>query len=125
MTTERTYTYHTVEELINTLQNLVNNSETLTMKSPIMISDFNMSGYKEKFSVLPTFSTNQNLAGICLFHSLGNLEETLKKEPVVEEAETDFEDEVDVEDEEPTPVRTLSNGSNQDRLMSFIEKYGR
>lgn len=125
MTTEKTYTYHTVEELINTLQNLVNNSETLTMKSPIMISDFNMSGYKEKFSVLPTFSTNQNLAGICLFHSLGNLEETLKKEPVIEEAETDFEDEVDVEDEEPTPVRTLSNRSNQDRLMSFIEKYGR
>lgn len=125
MTTEKTYTYHTVEELINTLQNLVNNSETLTMKSPIMISDFNMSGYKEKFSVLPTFSTNQNLAGICLFHSLGNLEETLKKEPIVEEVEADFEDEIDVEDEEPTPIRTLSNGSNQDRLMSFIEKYGR
>ncbi len=123
MTTERTYTYHTVGELISTLQNLVDNSESLTMNSPIMISDFNMSGYKEKFSVLPTFSTNQNLAGVCLFHSLGNLEETLKKEPVVEE--TDFEDEVDVEDEEPTPVRTLSNGSNQDRLMSFIEKYGR
>lgn len=123
MTTERTYTYHTVGELISTLQNLVDNSESLTMNSPIMISDFNMSGYKEKFSVLPTFSTNQNLAGVCLFHSLGNLEETLKKESIVEE--TDFEDEVDVEDEEPTPVRTLSNGSNQDRLMSFIEKYGR
>ena len=125
MTTEKTYTYHTVGELISTLQNLVDNSEALTMNSNIMISDFNMSGYKEKVSILPTFSTNQNLAGVCLFHSLGNLEETLKKEPVIEELEVDVEDEIDVEDEEPTPVRVTSDESNQDRLMKFIDKYGR
>ena len=123
MTTERTYTYHTIGELISTLQNLVDNSESLTMNSPIMISDFNMSGYKEKFSILPTFSTNQNLAGICLFHSLGNLEETLNREPIIDEV--DVEDEVDVKEEENTPTRNTSDGSNQDRLMSFIEKYGR
>lgn len=122
MTTERTYTYHTVGELISTLQNLVDNSESLTMNSPIMISDFNMSGYKEKFSILPTFSQNQGQAGICLFHSLGNLEETLKKEPVIDNIE---ELEVDVEDEEDVPVYSTSNTSNQDRVMSFIEKYGR
>lgn len=119
MTTEKTYTYHTVEELINTLQNLVNNSETLTMKSPIMISDFNMSGYKEKFSVLPTFSTNQNQAGICLFHSLGHLEEIVNREPDIEELE------IDVEDEEPSPAPVQVNNSNLDQVMSFIERYGR
>ena len=121
MTTEKTYTYHTVGELIDTLQNLVSNSETLTMNSPIMISDFNMSGYKERFSILPTFSQNQGQAGVCLFHSLGNLEETLKKEPVIDNIE---ELEVDVEDEEPTTI-SHSDTSNQDQLMKFIDKYGR
>ena len=119
MTTEQTYTYHTVQELIDTLQDLVNNSEALTMNSPIMISDFNMSGYKEKFSVLPTFSTNQNQAGICLFHSLGNLEEIVNKEPDIEELEVDVEDE-----EEPTQTNH-TNTSNLDQVMSFIERYGR
>ena len=121
MTTKQTYKYYTVQELVNTILDLVENSETLTVNSPIMISDFNMSGYKEKFSILPTFSTNQNQAGICLFHSLGNLEETLKKEPVVDNIE---ELEVDVEDEN-TSVYSTPDSSNQDRVMSFIEKYGR
>ena len=65
------------------------------MDSPIFISDYNMSQQKYEFSVLPSFSSLEHKAGVCLFHSLNepvkeykcsteshNL--TIEEEPTVE-----------------------------------------
>ena len=125
------YKYCSIRELIFTLQEMVKDSETLTLDSPVMISDFNMSGYKEEFSVLPTFSTNQGQAGVCLFHSLKGTVQSAKPEEKVEEKidckKIDYENnEVDVEDDytlSSYKPNKLTNTDEEDSLMSFIEKY--
>ena len=64
------YKQQTIGSLIQSLQDLVEGSRYLTMDSPIFISDYNMSQQKYEFSVLPSFSSLEHKAGVCLFHSL-------------------------------------------------------
>ena len=67
---EKGYGYQTIGSLIQSLKDLVENNGHLTMDSPIFMSDYNMSSQKYKFSVLPSFSSLEHKAGVCLFHSL-------------------------------------------------------
>ena len=64
------YKQQTIGSLIQSLQDLVEGSRYLTMDSPIFISDYNMSQQKYEFSILPSFSSLEHKAGVCLFHSL-------------------------------------------------------
>ena len=82
------YGLYTIGDLIEHLQQTVKENEYLNMDSPVFISDYNMTGYKHEFDVLPTFSPYMQQAGVCLFHSLGEA-----PAPVVDKVEEDFEEE--------------------------------
>ena len=84
-----TYGEYTIGELIQALKKAVEDTPYLDMNSPVMISDYNMSGFKYELDVLPTFSQRHHTAGVCLFHSLNEPveEEEIVVEPVVEEVQ--------------------------------------
>lgn len=91
------YGRYTIGDLIEHLQQAVKENNYLDMNSPVFISDYNMSGYKHEFDILPTFSPYTKQAGLCLFHSLG--EET--PEPVIESKYEPIQEPVeDLEEEE-------------------------
>lgn len=65
-----TYGEYTIGEFIQALKKTVEETPYLNLNSPILISDYNMTGFKYKFDILPTFSQKHHTAGLCLFHSL-------------------------------------------------------
>lgn len=79
------YGYQTIGSLIELLKKAVEETPYLNYNSPVLISDYNMSGYKYEFDVLPAFSYQHYTAGVCLFHSLGETVEEVVKEPVKKE----------------------------------------
>ena len=65
---EQTKTY-TVRELLYKLRETLENNPRITPDTKVVLSDFNMSGFKEDIMVEPV-----NILGeqtLCLFHSLG------------------------------------------------------
>ena len=91
-----TYGYQTIGSLIELLQEAMENNNYLNMNSPVMISDYAMSGFKYEFDLLPTFSPLQHTAGLCLFHSLN--------EPVEEFVGEEVEVENDLKISEPEDI---------------------
>ena len=78
---EQEYKQQTIGSLIQSLKDLVEDNKYLTMDSPIFLSDYNMSQQKYEFSILPSFSSLEHKAGVCLFHSLNEpVEEPVKAE---------------------------------------------
>ena len=65
-----TYGEYTIGEFIQALKKTVEETPYLNLNSPMLISDYNMTGFKYKFDILPTFSQKHHTAGLCLFHSL-------------------------------------------------------
>ena len=86
------YKEHTIGELIQAIKQTVQDTPYLDINSPVMISDYNMSGMKYEFDILPSFSSKHHTAGLCLFHSLGEeaqeVEVRVEAEEVAEEKET-------------------------------------
>lgn len=116
------YGLYTIGDLIEHLQLAVRENNYLTMDSPVFISDYNMTGYKHEFDILPTFSPYLKQAGVCLFHSLGEA-----PAPVVDKTVEDFEEEEDVvydletetlEEEEPVQQSKIGDIS---RFARFIK----
>ena len=66
------YKEYTVKELIEALKQAVEANSFLNENSPVLVSDYNMSGYKHKFKLHPVMSPVHSTAGLCLFHSLEN-----------------------------------------------------
>lgn len=91
------YGLYTIGDLIEHLQLAVRENNYLTMDSPVFISDYNMTGYKHEFDILPTFSPYLKQAGVCLFHSLGEKAPIIEnKYEQVQEQKEDFEEEEEV-----------------------------
>ena len=115
------YGLYTIGDLIEHLQLAVRENNYLTMDSPVFISDYNMTGYKHEFDILPTFSPYLKKAGVCLFHSLGEEAPTptvAKEEPI----EEDFEEEDVVYDlETETLEEQPSYKGDINRFMRFIK----
>lgn len=76
------YGTQTIGSLIQLLKNTVEENNYLSMDSPVMISDYAMSGFKYEFDVLPNYSPLHHTAGVCLFHSLGEEQEGIEEEDV-------------------------------------------
>lgn len=85
MKNKTNYGQHTIGELIQMLKKAVEDTPYLNIDSPVLISDYNMSGYKYEFDLLPSFSPQHHTAGLCLFHSLGETTEEVITEPIKEE----------------------------------------
>ena len=78
------YKVYTVRELIVALRELAENSQNIDLDSEVVISDYNMSGFKEKFKLHPVRLYGRTCVG--LFHSLEEDEESeLKSKPLREE----------------------------------------
>ena len=110
MTRSKTgYGTQTIGSLIQLLKNTVEENRYLSMDSPVMISDYAMSGFKYEFDVLPNYSPLNHTAGVCLFHSLG--EEI--KEPLEEDVKVkipiEIEEETEEETEEDTSIMKFVN----------------
>ena len=65
-----TYGEYTIGEFIQALKKTAEETPYLNLNSPMLISDYNMTGFKYEFDILPTFSQKHHTAGLCLFHSL-------------------------------------------------------
>lgn len=91
MKTNKDYKEYTIGKLIQGLKQALQDNPYLDVNSPVMISDYNMSGFKYNFGILPCFSSQHHTAGLCLFHSLGEVTEevtpktSLVKEETIEE----------------------------------------
>ena len=118
------YGFYTIGDLIEHLQLAVRDNDYLNMDSPVFISDYNMSGYRHKFDVLPTFSPYLKKAGLCLFHSLNEpVMEDDKYEPVEVAEELEEEDvtyDLETETLEDKPVQQTHRGDIS-RFMKFIK----
>ena len=112
------YGLYTIGDLIEHLQLAVRENNYLTMDSPVFISDYNMTGYKHEFDILPTFSPYLKQAGVCLFHSLGET-----PMPVVNKAVEDFEEEEDVVYDLET--ETLEEEPVQQSKIGDISRFAR
>ena len=86
-TKKNTYGEYTIGALIKAIKRTMEETPYLNLDSPVMISDYNMSGFKHEFDILPTFSQKHHTAGLCLFHSLNEPIEEVIVEPIVEEQE--------------------------------------
>lgn len=94
------YGQHTIGELMQMLKQTLSENKYLTLDSPVMIADYNMSSTKYDFDLLPCFSSKHHTAGLCLFHSL-NKEVT----------------------EEVTPKISLARETTEKpSLMKFVER---
>ena len=69
------YGQHTIGELMQMLKQALDENKYITLDSPVMIADYNMSSMKYDFDLLPCFSSKHHTAGLCLFHSLGEVTE--------------------------------------------------
>ena len=100
MRNKSNYRQHTIGELMQMLKQALQDNPYLDVDSPVMLSDYNMSGFKYDFDLLPYFSQQHHTAGLCLFHSLN--EET-KDEKIYREPSynTDW-DKSFIRKEEPT-----------------------
>lgn len=83
------YGQHTIGELMQALKNALEENRYLTLDSPIMIADYNMSEINYEFDLLPSFSPVHRTAGLCLFHSLNEPVEEPKREVTEENVTTD------------------------------------
>ena len=92
------YKQHTIGELMQMLKQALQDNPYLDMDSPIMISDYNMSGFKYDFDLLPCFSSKHYTAGLCLFHSLG-----------------------EVTEEEVTPKKSLNEKEEDTSVLKFAK----
>ena len=63
--TTKTYT---IKELMNKLREAVETNPKVTPNTKVVLSDFNMSGFKEDLMVEPVRLVGKEV--ICLFHSL-------------------------------------------------------
>ena len=70
------YKEYTIAELIQALKQALAENSYLDENSPVLISDFDMSGYKHKFKLHPVMSPAHSTAGLCLFHSLENRDDS-------------------------------------------------
>lgn len=89
MKKQSNYRQHTIGELMQALKNALEENKYLTLDSPIMIADYNMSNIKYDFDLLPSFSPIHRTAGLCLFHSLNEPIGEYKKEVTQENVTTD------------------------------------
>ena len=78
------YKEYTIRELIQALKQAVENNGFLNEDSPVLISDYNMSGYKHKFKLHPVMSPVHSTAGLCLFHSLENRNDEEFKDELID-----------------------------------------
>ena len=60
---------YTVKELMNKLREAIETNPKITPNTKVVLSDFNMSGFKEDLMVEPVRLVGEEV--ICLFHSLG------------------------------------------------------
>ena len=96
-----TYGEYTIGEFIQALKKTVEETPYLNLNSPMLISDYNMTGFKYKFDILPTFSQKHHTAGLCLFHSLPS-------ETEEEEIEVSIEPTVEPIEEESSFMKFVS-----------------
>ena len=68
------YKLYTVGELISALQEIADNSQCIDKDSYVVLSDFNMSGYREKMKLYPVNRYGKWCVGI--FHTLEQDEES-------------------------------------------------
>lgn len=109
------YKQHTIGELMQMLKQALQDNPYLDMNSPIMISDYNMSGFKYDFDLLPCFSPQQHTAGLCLFHSLGEVPVDKKNEEIYIEPSYDTDwDEPFIREEEPA--------EEDSSIMKFVKR---
>ena len=101
-----TYGEYTIGEFIQALKKTVEETPYLNLNSPMLISDYNMTGFKYEFDILPTFSQKHHTAGLCLFHSLPS--------------ETE-EEEIEVSIE-PT-VEPIEEVEEESSFMKFVSWY--
>lgn len=87
------YKQHTIGSLMQALKQALQENKYLSLDSPVMISDYNMSGFKYDFDLIPTFSQEHKTAGLCLFHSLGQKEIYVEPSYDTESGEDFFEEE--------------------------------
>lgn len=85
MRNKSNYRQHTIGELMQMLKQALQDNPYLDMDSPVMISDYNMSDFKYDFDLLPCFSQKHHTAGLCLFHSLGEVTEEVTPKMSLEE----------------------------------------
>ena len=107
------YRQHTIGELMQMLKQALQDNPYLGVDSPVMISDYNMSGFKYDFDLLPCFSQQHHTAGLCLFHSLN---EEVKDEKIYIEPSynTDWDE----------PLRGEKEPTEEDtRVMKFAKWY--
>jgi len=98
-----TYGEYTIGEFIQALKKTVEETPYLNLNSPMLISDYNMTGFKYEFDILPTFSQKHHTAGLCLFHSLPS--------------ETEEEE---IEVSVKTTVEPLEEAEEESSFMKFV-----
>ena len=86
------YKQYTVRELIEALKQAVEDNSFLNENSPVLISDYNMNGYKYKLNIHPVMSPVNSTVGVCLFHSLENSGEDEFKNDLVLPNKDEYED---------------------------------
>lgn len=86
------YKQYTVRELIEALKQAVECNTFIDENSPVLISDYNMTGYKFKFNLHPVMSPVHSTVGLCLFHSLENNGEEEFKNDLVDYEHSNKED---------------------------------
>lgn len=59
---------YTIKELMNKLRETLETNPKVTPDTKVVLSDFNMSGFKEDLMVEPVRLVGENV--LCLFHSL-------------------------------------------------------
>ena len=109
------YGQHTIGSLMQMLKQALDENKYLTLDSPVMISDYNMSGFKYDFDLLPCFSPQQHTAGLCLFHSLGEVPVNKEEVYIEPSYDTDWE-------EEPVSEEPVEEDSS---VMRFAKWYKR
>ena len=75
MAKQEKYKLYTVKELIVALREMTEKGNGIDLDSEIVISDFNMSGFKERISVYPVSRYGRMCVG--LFHTLENDEDSI------------------------------------------------
>ena len=68
MKKDKSYKTYTIKELIVALREIAEKGGCINLNSQVLISDYAMSGYKEKFKLHPVNRYGQFCVG--LFHSL-------------------------------------------------------
>ena len=86
------YKQYTVRELVEALKQAVEDNSYLNENSPVLISDYNMSGYKYKLNIHPVMSPVNSTVGVCLFHTLNNNGEEEFKDELINYRPSNKED---------------------------------